>query len=62
MGAERWEAETHLCLTPLSGGPGHSGGEGWGGGGGERGRSFRPEIRGMPGLKKKKNNFGPFGP
>ena len=25
------------------------------GGGGGGGRSFRPEIRGMPGLKKKKN-------
>ena len=27
---------------------------------GEGGRSFRPEIRGMPGLQK--NIFGPFGP
>ena len=26
-----------------------------GGGGGKGGRSFRPEIRGMPGLKKKKH-------
>ena len=33
---------------------------GGGVGGGEGGRSFRPEIRGMPGLKK--NIFGPFGP
>lgn len=30
------------------------------GGGGEGERSFRPEIRGMPGLQK--NIFGPFGP
>ena len=29
--------------------------------GGEGGRSFRPEIRGMPGLKKKKTFLAPSG-
>ena len=59
-GAERWEAETQLCLTPLKSVVDQdiqvAKGEG------EGGRSFRPEIREMPGLKqKKKNIFGPFG-
>ena len=41
----------------ISGGSGPSDGEGWG----EGGRSFRPEIRGMPGLKGKKTFLVPSG-
>ena len=57
-GAERWEAETQLCLTPLKSVVDQdiqvAKGEG------EGGRSFRPEIREMPGLKQKKKHFWPL--
>ena len=58
-GAERWEAETQLCLTPLKSVVDQdiqvAKGEG------EGGRSIRPEIRGMPGLKQKKTFLAPSG-
>ena len=49
-GAERWEAETQLCLMPLKSVVDQD--IQMAKGGGEGGWSFRPEIRGMPGLKK----------